>query len=82
MKETEKGRPYMGDLFFWMLCGTRPLGGNTFMIREHHAFRNTDKEWCDLVLVYVAFRRRHDDDSHGWFAIEEAGEQREIVVVS
>ena len=72
----------MGGLFFWLLYDARPSGGSTFMIRRNHAFRNTDKEWCDLVLVYVAFRRRHDDDSHGWFAIEEAGEQREIVVVS
>ena len=52
------------------------------MIREHHVFRNTDKERCDLVLTVLDFRRRHGDDCHGWFAIEEAGEQREIVMLS
>ncbi len=52
------------------------------MIRQNHVLCNTDKERCDLILALVAFRRRHDDDCHGWFAIEEAREQREIVVVS
>ena len=52
------------------------------MIRQNHALSDTDKERRDLILALVAIRRRHGDDCHGWFAIEEAGEQHEIVVVS
>ncbi len=72
----------MGSLFFWMLCGARPSGGSTFMIRQNHVRGDTNKKRRDLILALVAIRRRHRDDCHGWFAIKEAGEQHEIVVVS
>lgn len=52
------------------------------MIRQNHVFRDTHKERRDLVLVVLGFRRSHRNDRNRWFAIEEAGEQREIVMLS
>lgn len=53
----------MGDLVGCKTALGGGSGGGSIMICEHHAFRDTDKERHDLVLVLVAFRRRHGDPS-------------------
>lgn len=78
----EKGHPQWGGLVGSKTTFRGRSGDESIVIREHHAFRDTCKERCDLVLISRVFRSDHSDDCDRRFPVEEAGEQCEISVLS
>lgn len=72
----------MGGLVGFKTAFRGRSGDGPIVIREHHAFRDTDKERCDLVFAVLEFRRRHGNNRNRRCSVEVAGKQREILVLS